>query len=335
MSEASEEKSVTGAAEIEAQAAAWLQRRRYWNWSGDDQIALENWLDQSMAHSVAYWRLDAGLGRTERLAALRNTVPDQTEGVETTFKADIRSRFVSITLRIAATLAIAAVLGVGAASLLSRAHDRTYSTPIGGHETVSFSDGSRIELNTNTVLRTRMTSEQRVVWLEQGEAYFQVKHDPVHPFIVIAGERRVTDLGTAFVMRRDTSGLKVTVMQGRVWFDASNKKRPLQSALLVPGDVATATADKISVTKDSVRALANGLSWRQGVLVFKYTRLADATAEFNRYNRQKIVIADPAIAQLTIYGAFPTDNVELFSRVVRDVLGLDVQNKGSEIVISR
>jgi transmembrane sensor len=323
----------SGAAEIEAQAAAWLQRRRYWNWSDDDQIALEAWLDQSLAHSVAYWRLDAGLGRAERLAALRN--PEQETVEHPAPEKKPFGRFIPVLLRIAATLAIAAVLGVGAASFVLRSHDRVYSTPVGGHETISFADGSKIELNTDTVVHTRMTSEQRVVWLDKGEAYFQVKHDPVHPFIVIAGERRVTDLGTAFVMRRDSGRLKVAVMQGRVWFDASNKKKPQQSALLMPGDTVTATADSISVTKDSARALANGLTWRQGVLVFKYTRLADATAEFNRYNRQKLVVTDPAIAQMTIYGAFPTNNVELFSRVVRDVLGLNVRDNGNQIVISR
>ena len=42
---------------------------------------------------------------------------------------------------------------------------------------VSFADGTRIELNTDTVLRARMTTSERTVWLDQGEAYFQVKHD--------------------------------------------------------------------------------------------------------------------------------------------------------------
>jgi transmembrane sensor len=180
-----------------------------------------------------------------------------------------------------------------------------------------------------------MTSDQRVVWLEKGEAFFQVKHDAMHPFIVIAGDRRITDLGTAFAVRRDRGKLRVSVVQGRVWLDEPNKPKTQQSAMLTAGDVATATAAGMSVTKDSVREISSGLTWLQGVLVFKYARLADAAAEFNRYNRQKLVITDPSVAKLTIYGAFPTGNVELFSRVVRDVLGLRVRNTGQQIVISR
>ena len=52
---------------------------------------------------------------------------------------------------------------------------------------MNFADGSRIELNTNTVLRARMTTDQRIVWLEKGEAYFRIKHDSTHPFIVMVG----------------------------------------------------------------------------------------------------------------------------------------------------
>mgnify|MGYP001604943537 FL=1 len=323
--------AMNSAEDIEAQAALWLQRRRYWNWTDCDQAELENWLEESMAHYVAYWRLDAGLGRAERLAALQSTPSESNAGEPAKRR---REWLFPALLCVAATLVIAVAVGLSATYLM-RPKDRIYSTPIGGHETVHFSDGSQIELNTNTVLRTHMTSDQRVVWLERGEAYFQVKHDAMHPFIVIAGDRRITDLGTAFVVRRDPGKLKVAVVQGRVWLDEPNKLRTQQSAMLTAGDVATATATVMSVRRDTARDISGGLTWRQGVLVFKYARLADAAAEFNRYNRQKLVIADPSIAKLTIYGAFPTGNVELFSRVVRDVLGLQVRNTGQQIVISR
>jgi hypothetical protein len=45
------------------------------------------------------------------------------------------------------------------------------------------------------------------------------------------------------------------------------------------------------------------------VLVFDHTTLADAAGEINRYNRAKLIIADPAAARLTIDGTFPTNNI--------------------------
>ncbi len=310
------------AKDVRAQAAEWIGKRDGENWGAQDQAALDAWLATSPAHTIAFLRAEAAWGRADLLGDLRHPV------------RDARAPRFSAVLKIAAAFAVVAVLGAAGASAYLWPRDRTYATPIGGRETVSFADGSRIELNTNTVLRTRMTTDQRIVWLEKGEAFFQVKHDSVHPFVVVVGNRRITDLGTKFLVRRDTAKLEVAVAQGRVWFDAADKSTPSQSALLSPGDVATATATRVSVTRKSAQSIATELSWRRGMLVFKHTTLAAAAAEFNRYNRQKLVVADAAVAGRTIGGTFPTSDVELFSRVVRDVLGLSVENNGNEIVIS-
>ena len=58
------------AMEIEERAATFLERRRYWDWSDADQAELDAWLAESLANRVAYWRLEAALAHTKRLAAL-------------------------------------------------------------------------------------------------------------------------------------------------------------------------------------------------------------------------------------------------------------------------
>jgi transmembrane sensor len=309
------------AAGIEARAAEWLQRRQFWNWSEADEAALNAWLEEAMAHRIAYWRLNAGFSRTDRLAALRH--PAQEAPARTSFP---------FAMKIAASLALIAALGAAGAQFLMPPRDRDYSTAVGGHETVSFADGSRIELNTNTSLRTRMTTKERIVWLERGEAFFQVRHDPAHPFIVYAGNHRVTDLGTKFTVRRDSGRLEVAVVQGRVRFDGAAQKKP---ALLTPGDVAVATANSLSVTRESTKDLTNNLGWRSGLLVFRHATLAQAAAEFNRYNRVKLVVPDPQTAALKIYGVFRTGSIEDFTHLAEMVLGLHVSHNGNELVITR
>jgi transmembrane sensor len=314
---------LASAKDVRAQASEWIARRDGGNWNAEDQSALDAWLAQSPAHTIAFLRAEAAWGRADLLGDLRHPVHD----------AARPARF-SLGLKVAAAFAAIAMIGAAGAGVYLWPRERTFRTPIGGHETVAFADGSRIELNTNTVLRARMTTDRRIVWLDQGEAFFQVKHDSVHPFVVVVGNRRITDLGTKFLVRREPAKLEVAVAQGRVWFDAADKSAPSQSALLSPGDVALATATRVSVTRQSAQSIATELSWRRGMLVFKHTTLASAAAEFNRYNRQKLVVADETAASRTIGGTFPTSDVELFSRVVRDVLGLHVENKGNEIVIS-
>ena len=320
--------SQTGEAmDIEQRAAAWLEKRNFGPWSEEDAAALDAWLAQSVAHRVAFVRLKTAWIRAERLTALGHAAPEQGTAWATKFSPNV--------LKIAAALGVIAVIGAAAGNFLLHPRERTFSTTLGGHETVTFADGSRVELNTDTVLRARMTMDERVVWLDRGEAYFEIHHDAAHPFVVMVGDHRVTDMGTKFHVRRDSGRLEVAVVQGRVTFDTPDTKKLSPLAVLTPGDVATATGHSLRVTHQSVQALTNELSWRQGVLVFDHTTLAEASAEFNRYNSDKLVIGDTQIAQRTIGGTFPTNNLEAFIGVTQDLLGLRVERHGREIVITR
>lgn len=316
--------TLESAKDVRVKASEWISRRDGGNWNASCQAALDAWLVQSPAHTIAFLRAEAAWDRADLLGDLRHPaheVPAQAP------------RF-PVFLQIAAVFIAILTMSAAGTGYYLWPHERTYSTSIGGHEAIAFADGTSIELNTNTVLRARMTTDQRIVWLDRGEAFFRVKHDATHPFVVVAGNRRITDLGTKFLVRREPAKLEVAVAQGRVWFDVAEKSAATQSRLLSAGDVALATAKRVSVTRRSAQSIAAELSWRKGMLAFKHTTLADAAAEFNRYNRQKLVIADAEAAERTIGGTFPTSDVELFSRVVQDVLGLHVENKGNEIVIS-
>lgn len=312
--------------EIKACAAQWLERQDRPGWSATDQAELDAWLARSNANLIAYWRVRDTWMRAERLVAMEAAVA----------KSERMKRLPPrmIITGIAAVLVAALALGYGAQMIASKPQIRTFATPLGGREIVTFADGSRIELNTDTVLRTRMTTEDRTIWLVKGEAYFDVKHDAAHPFVVMAGSNRVTDLGTEFVMRRDPDKLEVALLKGRVRVGEVSTRPDAQSTLLMPGDVATTTRDSMFVTQEPIRTLASKLSWRRGVLVFDKTPLGDAAKEFNRYNRLKLVIADPATASITVDGTFPADNVEAFTDVAQHILALHVARHGNAIMIS-
>jgi transmembrane sensor len=313
--------------EIEARAADFLQRRRFWDWDAGDDAALEAWLGESVLHHVAFLRLEAGQERIERLASLAAAKPDAPAQIS-------RARFLPLILRIAAVFAVVAIVGAVSMNYLAHPRDRFYSTPIGGHESVRFADGSEIELNTATSIRARMTTQERIVWLEKGEAFFHIKHDPLHPFVVMVGRHRVTDLGTEFLVRSGPKELQVTVVQGQVSLDAPDSLSRSQAVLLTPGDVATASAGNVSIAMVSTRALNDELGWRHGALVFDNATLASAAAEFNRYNRDKLIVADPAAASMTIVGTFHTSDMKVFAQATRDALGLHIESRGNDIVIS-
>ncbi len=63
--------------------------------------------------------------------------------------------------------------------------------------------------------------------------------------------------------------------------------------LLAAGAIARAGDSGVIVQEKPLPEVEDYLSWRSGYLTFRDIPLADAVAEFNRYNEQKIFIQDP------------------------------------------
>jgi len=314
--------------DISREAATWLERREREDWADADNAALETWLAQSPANRLAFWRVKGAWSQTERLNALRPA---------TALKpAAIRARKTRPVLRFAAAaIAVAVIGGYAASNILSGPAYKTYSTGVGVRETITLPDGSQIELNTDTSVRVAEAALHRNVVLDRGEAFFQIKHDAAHPFIVTAENSRVVDLGTKFTVRAETGRVEVALVEGRARIEPLEGNTRGRIATLAPGDVAVAEKDSLHVRTLPTRDLADDLGWRRGVLIFRRTTLSEAAAQFNRYNTHKLIVPDASVAELQLGGTFQSNNPELFARIARDVLGLRIQNRGSETVISR
>jgi transmembrane sensor len=313
---------------ISERAADFFGRRRFGPWNDADQAELDQWIAESTSHYVAWLRLQGFAAHAERLAAL-NAVESKQPASFGGYKFPYR-RFV-LPLLAAASIALAALWGGPFIMALLQPPDRVDSTDVGGRTLLSFSDHTQIELNTNTTVRTRMTTAERTVWLEKGEAWFHVAHDAAHPFSVIVGKHRIADLGTEFLARRDADDVDVILLNGRASLSADGA----QTATLTPDEEAVATSASLLVTRKTPQELADELAWRRGVLAFRNTPLVEVVREFNRYNTTKLVIADPSIADKRIYADLKTDDFEGFLQLAEDVLKLRVDREGSVVLISR
>ncbi len=59
----------------------------------------------------------------------------------------------------------------------SHSSERIYTTGIGERKTITLVDGSRIDLNTDTVLRTDIAATKRAAYgFDKGEACFEIVH---------------------------------------------------------------------------------------------------------------------------------------------------------------
>jgi transmembrane sensor len=318
--------SVSHKSKVKIQAAIWLARATAGNWSDADQKQLDMWLAESYANRATYWRLEAAWAEAAKLAVLRPLAREN----------DVAARhFLPMIMKMVAAVIVVGTLGAVGATRFWAFGVQGFATGIGGHKVLTLADGSKIELNTDTALRIADKGGARKIWLDKGEAFFQVRHSVAHSFVVTVGNHNVVDLGTKFAIRRDAGQVEVSLVEGRAEFEQTGRSSPSRVVLLNPGDVLVATANSTTVTKKPAQELNDTLAWRRGALIFFHTTLAEAAEELNRYNVQKIVIADADAAHLQINGTFPSNNSHLFGHVAHVVLGVNVENNGDEIVISR
>jgi transmembrane sensor len=237
--------------DIEAKAAEWLIRREQPQWSQADQAALDGWLNESMSHKAGFWRLEHAWQMADRIGALsaRDITP--------------RPRRTRLPLKwwqagaLAASLLLAvAVIGLHFRPTLSpQPSVDTFDTGIGGYRIVALVDGSRIELNTATILRTMISKKRRDVWLDRGEAFFQVAHVAGSAFVVHAGPRIIIVVGTKFSVRRDGDKVTVAVVEGRVRVEDTTRGESSATTTVTPGDVAIALGSSTIVISKPVAAV--------------------------------------------------------------------------------
>jgi transmembrane sensor len=278
-----------------------------------------------------------GTGRTSDL------VPSHTAIIDA--EVERKPRRWLMPLAAAASIALVAV-----ATFMWRAYESTgwheYTTDYGALSRIVLDDGSVVNLNTNSKMRVQLTPELRHIVLERGEALFKVAHDKSRPFDVDAGETTVRAVGTEFSVRvRETAeafsggkDIEVLVKEGRVAIDPPKKNaKPIERAATLPSSMSTLSAgEAVTITAKRVTAeppqmqvqkvaeadVDKKLLWTEGRLWFERQTLKDVVAEFNRYNRRQMVIADPAIENLRIGGGFEATDPESFIAALEKTLGV-------------
>jgi transmembrane sensor len=247
-----------------------------------------------------------------------------------------------------------------------------YTTPVGGVAIVPLQDGSRITLNTRSKVRVVLSEKERHIDLSQGEAFFEVAHDKNRPFVVQAGGKRVIAVGTQFSVRREGDDIRVVVTEGTVRLESAGSLLRLEAdglgvrapnptapregrgggtgdtqvdarvtlssgereVLASAGTIARLGASGISIEQEPPAEAEEMLSWRSGYVVFHETPLADAIAEFNRYNTHQIIIQAPAVAAMPLTGKFRATNNEAFVNLLEQTYHIHAHRAPNEIVLT-
>jgi len=304
--------------DIESEAARWLIRLEG-EPSQQTRAEFDAWLAADARNHAAYTRLQETWNRADILKRLRPLDGAVDARVLDKFGAPTPISDAPKKKRKKQLLTVALLLMFVAASIatwvsISRSAWEIYETGLGGFQRLVLTDGSTLMLNTDSRIRVRMNSTRREVQLDRGEALFTVAHDTQRPFDVTAAGTRVRAVGTAFcVQLRAQTQLDVIVTEGRVAIapaDASHAD-PAGSSLAA-GEMASIKGRLFRAQSIDDEHVAHKLAWTQGKIWFERATLAEAVAEFNRYNRRQLVIDDPAIAGLFISGGFEATDLDRF-----------------------
>lgn len=170
-------------------------------------------------------------------------------------------------------------------------------TRVGEQRNVTLSDGSTVQLNTDTAVSLDFASEARRLVLHRGEAYFQVAAGARRPFEVATDFGTVRALGTAFSVRAGDGSAEVTVYEHSVSVTAQNG-----TTLSRLGQGRQVRFTETSLDLPQPADLHRQGAWRRRQLVFEDLPLAEVVRELNRYRPGRITILDADAARQRVTG---------------------------------
>lgn len=307
-------------------AARWLIRMDEPKWTERHQHAFDRWLGASASRRAVFWRLEQGWRAADRIASLNTPA------------AMVAPRGVRWRPRIVRSLKIGLVpLGAVAAAVAllvfhpgltteAPAPGRRYVTAANGHRSVETQDGSRIDMAADTRMTTRVASRDRDVFLDEGEAFFDVRHARDRPFRVHAGDNLVTVLGTRFSVRYVGGELRVVVFSGLVQI-AHNEGPGKTSGLIVLPKNKMATISGSSAAIEQVPGSATPL------VTFEDEQLSAVIHRFPALAGKTVIFSNDAAAGIRVSGSFMADNDDGFVRLLERAYGLEVTRSGQHVTI--
>lgn len=334
---------------VHEEASAWIARIDR-GLSGAEQAELDEWLARNPEHERDLMRMAKLWDRMDVLARLADVCP---------VRPRTSSRVPRLLTAMAASIALAA--GVLAwFSLGGLPGDRTqervasqanvYRTEIGNQASYTLADGTRMSLNTDTVVRVSYTEFNRLLTLERGEMHLVVAHERDRPLSVIVGGKIVQAVGTEFnVEITSDKRIELVVTEGVVMVGVVDRNvgeieagRPIaltqSSPLVAAGEAAYIdddTDDLDDIRTETIRPedIAVKLSWREGNVIFRGESLEEALAEIERYTAVEFVFLDEASKKVRIAGLFKAGDVDGLLAALRQNFNITYERVGDDKVL--
>lgn len=312
-----------------AEASAWIVTLHGPERTTAVERGFRRWLAERPMHQYAFEHATDTWNRTRALvrrsAAVEVSVPRAV--IEQPRRGTARASIVAL----AASLLIAII------SLGVYLQGSAFETAVGERRAVVLDDGTQVTMNTTTRMSVEFDKQRRRVRLSAGEALFEVAKNSAWPFVVMVGDREVTALGTAFLVRSEAGRVAVTLLEGKVavtegahTVEASELRRA-NEVILAPGQrIVFEERGAPVLDRPEIQKLT---AWQQGLVNIDDLTLDQAAAEMNRYTTTKLVVEGPAAA-LRVSGIFRVTDLENLAQAVAMTYGLTISREGRRMVLS-
>ena len=209
----------------------------------------------------------------------------------------------------------------------------TITIPRSGEYKLVLSDGTKVWLNSASKLKypVAFTGGQRKVFLE-GEAYFEVPADTVHPFLVETSGMSVTVLGTGFNVMAYPEEMEaaVTLVHGKVGVQTDHRQQILQ-----PDEqyVYQTTTRRGTVRKVDV---SQYVDWKDGILNFDSMPLEELTRRLGRWYDVDFFFVAEELKTLKYSGAFKKYNdIRYVLNIIEEITNVQFVLNERTIVVNR
>jgi transmembrane sensor len=338
-----------GAGRFRSEAAEWFAIMR-----GPDadvrRAEFDAWIAASPAHRQAYNRIAETFSYGKFLksdAHLTDMTPNDA-GRSTS----VRARKVRAAFAVGAVIAIcSAVSLLWAAPSVEVGHRSSgefaarppgaravrLSTRSGQIRPFRLPDGSKVTLDTDSVVLVTFDEHHRNLRLLQGHARFEVAHED-RPFAVAAGSGTVTARGTIFdvTVARDRR-VTVELLKGAVDVDPPHRTREARPrrVRLSPGEFYAFTDGREAQSDRGPEKSGIPSQWPEGLRDYKNVPLAAVLTDANRYGALPIVTASRDLDAMRISGTFRISDPHRLARNLARLLGLSLVTLPNSVTLAR
>ena len=231
---------------------------------------------------------------------------------------------------------------------------RQISLPYGAPEKKVLPDSSVVWMNAGSHIRyaTGFNQNKREVYL-QGEAYFNVKHDAMHPFIVHAGNIDIKVLGTEFNVQAyaDENKIETTLINGRIQVQIAGN--PDKKIILTPHEKLTVINREFTLTETNkskskelsfqvkeMSPVAVGtevpeLAWMQDKLAFQDEPLGELAKKLDRRFNVYIRFDDTQLEKERLTGVFVNENIQKALKILQMTTPFSYQVRNDTVYIRK